>query len=277
MPPCVNFAANGYCCYCSSSVISPLLEQTNSVLSAMLSEEDKSESDMTSKSLLSDKAILRYMQTGKVVVYPFNRQNLSTSSFDVTLGRFFYRESAPEPGKGIYNPYCKKMVEKVWGANNLQEARRAGDWMAENDIHLENIREDDEIIWISPGETILGHTNEFIGGRGSVTTMMKARSSMGRNFIEVCKCAGWGDIGYVNRWTMEITNNSRYYSIPLVVGRRIAQIIFFDSEGTIDDRDYSDSGKYQCETQIEELVANWKPQDMLPKMYLDRELFKSDK
>jgi hypothetical protein len=40
------------------------------------------------------------------------------------------------------------------------------------------------------GKTILGHTNEFLGGRGSVTTMMKARSSMGRNFIEVCKCAG---------------------------------------------------------------------------------------
>ncbi|MCX8513508.1 MAG: hypothetical protein ORN26_00305 [Candidatus Pacebacteria bacterium] len=41
-----------------------------------------------------------------------------------------------------------------------------------------------------PGETILAHTNEFIGGRNHITTMMKARSSMGRSFIEVCKCAG---------------------------------------------------------------------------------------
>jgi deoxycytidine triphosphate deaminase len=90
---------------------------------------------------------------------------------------------------------------------------------------------DGDVASSSTGETILAHTNEFIGGRETVTTMMKARSSMGRNFIEVCKCAGWGDIGYVNRWTMEITNNSRFYSIPLVVGRRIAQIVFFDSEG----------------------------------------------
>lgn len=52
---------------------------------------------------------------------------------------------------------------------------------------LANIDADDLIIWIKPGETILGHTMEFIGGRKSVTTMMKARSSMGRNFIEVCK------------------------------------------------------------------------------------------
>lgn len=59
--------------------------------------------------------------------------------------------------------------------------------------------------------------------------MMKARSSIGRNFIEVCKCAGWGDVGYINRWTMEITNNSSHYAIPLVVGRRIGQIIFFET------------------------------------------------
>lgn len=64
---------------------------------------------------------------------------------------------------------------------------------------------------------------------------MKARSSLGRNFIEICKCAGWGDVGYVNRWTMEITNNSRYYTIPLVVGRRVAQIVFFETEGILDE------------------------------------------
>jgi dCTP deaminase len=97
---------------------------------------------------------------------------------------------------------------------------------------LKGIKPSDELIWIFPGETILAHTQQFLGGRKNVTTMMKARSSMGRNFIEVCKCAGWGDVGYYNRWTMEITNNSLHYSIPLVVGRRVAQIVFFETEGT---------------------------------------------
>lgn len=86
--------------------------------------------------------------------------------------------------------------------------------------------------------------------------MMKARSSLGRNFIEVCKCAGWGDIGYVNRWTMEITNNSRFYSIPLVVGRRIAQIVFFDSAGTIGSRSYADTGKYQKSEDMKEIMVS---------------------
>ena len=127
------------------------------------------------------------------------------------------------------------------------------------------------LIWISPVESILAHTIEFIGGRTTVTTMMKARSSMGRNFIEVCKCAGWGDIGYVNRWTMEITNNSRNYSIPLVVGRRIAQIVFFDSDGT-DGTDYAKGGKYQSSLDVNEVKKMWTPYDMLPRMYLDREI-----
>ena len=100
---------------------------------------------------------------------------------------------------------------------------------------------DDQVILLEPGETILAHTNEFIGGKGEVTTMMKARSSVGRNFIEVCKCAGWGDVGYVNRWAMEITNNSRHYTIPLVVGRRVAQIVFFET-GPIQKQDLHRKG-----------------------------------
>jgi dCTP deaminase len=129
---------------------------------------------------------------------------------------------------------------------------------------------------LRPGETILAHTNEFIGGRDSVTTMMKARSSLGRNFIEVCKCAGWGDVGYVNRWTMEITNNSKNYIIPLVVGRRIAQIIFFET-GPILAKDYATTGKYASSTDIAELKKNWKPEMMIPQLWKDRDIKKKVK
>lgn len=77
----------------------------------------------------------------------------------------------------------------------------------------------------------------------------------------------WGDVGYVNRWTMEITNNSRFYSVPLVVGRRIAQIVFFDTDGTLGGRSYADGGKYQTTRDIKELMKNWSPISCLPKMY----------
>lgn len=231
---------------------------------------DLETSALAARSLLSDRAILRHIEAGTVVIHPFQQGNLSTSSYDVTLGQHYFREQTPQPGQGLYNPYSESMVRRVWG--EPQTAEPAGVWSERTGIHLENISDDDRIIWIAPGETILGHTNEFLGGRESVTTMMKARSSMGRNFIEVCKCAGWGDIGYVNRWTMEITNNSRHYAIPLVVGRRLAQIVFFDSEGTVDGRSYDDTGKYQTSKHLDDLRAGWQPSDMLPRMYRDREI-----
>lgn len=137
-------------------------------------------------SLLSDLGILRCMKEGKIVITPFKRENLGTSSYDVTLGKYYYRETVPEPGQGIYNPYSEPNVERVWG--NVQEAEKHSDWVKRtNNKRLENVDDDDYIIFIKPGETILAHTNEFIGGRTTVTTMMKARSSLGRNFIEVCK------------------------------------------------------------------------------------------
>jgi hypothetical protein len=89
----------------------------------------------------------------------------------------------------IYNPYSQSDVSRVWG--DPKTAEKVGDYCARVPVVLENMSPDDRIIWIKPGETILGHTNEFIGGCRTVTTMMKARSSLGRNFIEVCKCAGW--------------------------------------------------------------------------------------
>jgi len=222
-----------------------------------------------SASLLSDKGILRLMKENDIVIHPFVPMNLSTSSYDVTLGEYYFQEQYKNNSKEkipIYNPYAKRDVNRVWGVpQKAVVAEQSGCWP------LENIRKDEQIILIGPGETILAHTNEFIGGRNTVTTMMKARSSLGRNFIEVCKCAGWGDIGYVNRWTMEITNNSRFYTIPLVVGRRIAQIVFFDTEGTYEGRSYERDGKYQTSEDVEKLIQEWTPYSCLPQMYNDRE------
>jgi dCTP deaminase len=219
---------------------------------------------------LSDAQILDEKDTGNVVIKPFERKNLGTASYDVTLGRYFFAEQTPQHFRHVYNPYDKKHVERIWGTEAL-EAEPAERVFRHYNFDFEGISESDEVILLDPGETILAHTQEFIGGRDHITTMMKARSSLGRNFIEICKCAGWGDVGFVNRWTMEITNNSQHYSIPLVVGRRTAQIIFFET-GQIVDSDYTESGKYQTETNLENLRDQWRPDQMLPKMYEDREV-----
>ncbi len=221
---------------------------------------------------LSDKKILEEMKRENIIIHPFKKENLATSSYDVTLGEYYFREQRPKYHHNLYNIYNKEHTDEVWGTKPLQ-AKRARDIFEKFRFEYVGIKPNDKIILLEPGETILAHTNEFIGGKNHITTMMKARSSMGRNFIEVCKCAGWGDVGYTNRWTMEITNNSSHYAIPLVVGRRIAQIIFFET-GAILKKDYTKSGKYQSSQAVSEMKKQWKPQDMLPKLYKDREIKK---
>ena len=62
-------------------------------------------------SLLSDKGIVRNMELGNVIIEPFVRENLSTSSYDVTLGPNYFRETSPEPGQGIYNPFSESILQ----------------------------------------------------------------------------------------------------------------------------------------------------------------------
>ena len=219
---------------------------------------------------LSDRRILEEMKNGDVVITPFNRDQLATSSYDVTLGEYFFREQPPKYNHALYNIWSKEHMEHVWGANKVERAVSAKEAFKKYNFDWDGIHPDDKVIILRPGETILGHTNEFIGGKNHITTMMKARSSMGRNFIEVCKCAGWGDVGYTNRWTMEITNNSKNYIIPLIVGRRIAQIVFFET-GPILASDYAQTGKYQSSTDVKKLQRDWKPESMLPRLWSDRD------
>lgn len=223
---------------------------------------------------LSDRRILEEMKKGSIVISPFTDEQLATSSYDVTLGEWFFREQPTKYNHSLYNIWSQEHMEHVWGADKVERAVTAKEAFKKYNFDWNGgIRPDDKVIVLRPGETILAHTNEFIGGKDHITTMMKARSSMGRNFIEVCKCAGWGDVGYVNRWTMEITNNSKNYIIPLVVGRRIAQIIFFET-GPILERDYTKSGKYAKSTNLAELKKSWKPASMLPQLYNDKDIRK---
>ncbi len=221
---------------------------------------------------LSDKNILKNMREGSIVIEPFKRRNLSTSSYDVTLGEYFFIEQHPSNFENLYNIYDKKHVTRVWGTKPCR-AKTARETLKNYRFDFTGITPEDRIILLAPGETVLAHTEEFIGGREHITTMMKARSSLGRSFIEVCKCAGWGDVGYINRWTMEITNNSTRYHIPLVVGRRIAQIIFFET-GPILARDYTHRGKYQSTDILSSIKKSWKPTMMLPRLYLDKDIKK---
>ena len=102
---------------------------------------------------------------------------------------------------------------------------------------------------------------------------VRSRSSWGRNGVAVCFDAGWIDPGYINRITLEIYNLNEHELVVLPAGERMGQVIFHKT-GEVDG-DYSDgrngmSGKYQHTSNLDELVATWSPEHMLPRAYKDQ-------
>ena len=102
---------------------------------------------------------------------------------------------------------------------------------------------------------------------------MLSRSSWGRNGVAVCFDAGWIDPGYINRITLEIYNLNMHESVVLPVGERIGQMIFHKTgpvEGGYGSGARKVSDKYQTGNDLEEIIASWRPEMLLPKTYRDR-------
>lgn len=193
---------------------------------------------------LVDHEIKEHMKYGSVVIEPFNEEQLAPQSYDLTLGRYFWRYNEPIGAIGHLN--LKNPAENF----HLVEA--------------------DCEIKLAPGERVLGHTREVAGGRVGkedcaldysghqwpcCTSDISTTSTAARLGISAHPSAGHGEPGYVRRWTLEVRNESPRW-IYLPVGAVICQILF--AECAIPDQMYDDVGQYMS-------ADEWTPEDMLPK------------
>jgi dCTP deaminase len=219
--------------------------------------------------LLSDKRILELMVEGRVIIEPFERESLGTNSYDVRLGQFYYLPNERQLGRLHANDGPVKTL-MLW-----DERDSAGYWLGPYDALAEEGPSDfakeyfppvldwqhrPGFIFVPAGQTVLAHTIEVVGGRSGVTASMRSRSSIGRSGLCVCRAAGLGDVGYVSRWTLEISNASTSHRL-IPVGARVAQMLFYDVGET--EAEYA--GKYGSR-------SDWRPEDMVPKLWLDREV-----
>ena len=180
--------------------------------------------------MLGSKGIQKEFDKGNIVIDPFTASQLNPNSYDIRLGDWFILT------KEIHHPIDLEVSDNdIW----------------QDPIHL---KYNTQFI-LEPGQCILAHTHECIGSYKHAT-LLKARSTFGRLFIDVCPSAGFGDIGYINRWTLEIKNNSTNYYI-LKPGMRIGQIAFNEIKG---------QGKSYIGSYLQHLDRSWKPEDMLPKL-----------
>lgn len=180
--------------------------------------------------LLSDKRIKEEMTNGNIVIEPFDERHLGTNSYDCRLGPWYWRATK---GQNILLDF-PDAVKLMWSKEYYYATR---------------------YVSVFPGETILAHTLETIGGKSGYLAKMQARSTTARFGLSVCKCAGIGDVGYISRWCMEISNHTQN-TINIPVGFRIAQMLFEYVGET--DKEYhssSHSGNYG---------RDWHVKDMLP-------------
>lgn len=184
--------------------------------------------------MLSDVRILWERARGNLVIEPFDPRQLGPNSYDCRLGDWYFQGDANIESMHLDNP---EEIRRYWGEPQQASSSK---------------------IAIRPGTTILAHTQEVIGGRNGFLANMYSRSTVARSGLSVCRCAGVGDVGYISRWTMEISNHTQT-TIWVPVGFRICQFTFEQVGTTL--------GEYQGK--YGKKGDQWTPEDMLPKPYFD--------
>lgn len=149
--------------------------------------------------ILSDKKILRAIEAGSIVIEPFRRECLGTNSYDVHLGKYLavYKDEILDAKK--HNKIDEIVIPK-------------------------------EGYVIRPGILYLGVTEEYTETHNSVP-FLEGKSSIGRLGIDIHATAGKGDVGFCNKWTLEI---SCIHPVRIYAEMPIGQLIYFNVDGDIE-------------------------------------------
>lgn len=157
--------------------------------------------------ILTKNDIINEANNGKIVIKPLNLDNICANSVDVTLNKTLL----------IYKNKTLDMIS--------------------NEQTEEIVIPNDGLV-LQPGELYIGMTNEVAGSEHYIP-MYEGRSSLARLGISSHISAGFGDIGYVNKWTLEITVVKPVRIYPNI---RIGQVYFVEPS-TVDHKELY-LGKY---------------------------------
>ncbi|HEY0216277.1 MAG TPA: dCTP deaminase [Cellulomonas sp.] len=151
--------------------------------------------------LLSDRDIAAELDSGRVVLDPYDPQMLQPSSIDVRLDRFFrlfynHRYAVIDPS--TEQPDLTRLVEV----------------------------DGDEPFVLHPGEFVLGSTYENVTLPDDVAARLEGKSSLGRLGLLTHSTAGFIDPGFSGHVTLELSNVA---TLPIMLwpGMKIGQMCFF--------------------------------------------------
>src|SRR5690554_1259679 len=151
--------------------------------------------------LLSDRDILAEIDSGRVVLDPYEPSMIQPSSIDVRLDKFFrlfdnHKYSVIDPA--LDQPELTRLVEV----------------------------EPDSAFVLHPGEFVLGSTYESVSLPDDVAARLEGKSSLGRLGLLTHSTAGFIDPGFSGHVTLELSNVATL-PITLWPGMKIGQLCFF--------------------------------------------------
>ena len=156
--------------------------------------------DLQPSSVLSDATIRELVESGRIVIEPWDPAMVQPASVDVRLGNSFR----------VFHNHRIQSIDRADPPRDLTE-------------HVE-IPDDGQFV-IHPGEFVLGRTAELVGVPDDIVVRIEGKSSFGRLGLVVHATAGFVDPGFRGTLTLEITN---FNSVPIVLrpGLPIAQLSF---------------------------------------------------
>lgn len=162
--------------------------------------------------ILSDSQILKEIESGEIIIEPFDIKNLGSNSYDIHLGKYIatYQENELDP---------------------------------KEELHLIYYKIPETGMMLMPRNFYLSITQEYTKTGNKLVPNIDGKSSIGRLGIFVHVTAGRGDAGFEGYWTLEIAVIK-----PVIVysGMPIGQLSYNRIEGkVIKSYDKKVNAKYQ--------------------------------
>ena len=158
--------------------------------------------------VLSDRTIREEIESGRIVIDPFEASNVQPSSIDVRVDRQFR----------VFHNARYPFIDVRQPMDDLTE--------------LVEVTDDEPFI-LHPGEFVLGQTLERVTLPDDLVARLEGKSSLGRLGLLIHSTAGFVDSGFSGNLTLELSNVA---NLPITIyhGMPIGQISFMRMDGPVE-------------------------------------------
>ena len=152
--------------------------------------------------ILSDRTLREYIDSGDIVIDPFDAELVQPSSIDVRISSVFR----------VFRNHTSGVIDVKRDMRHLTEV-------------VEMPEDGSEAFMLHPGEFVLGATLERVAVPDFLVASIEGKSSLARLGLLIHSTAGWIDPGFDGHITLELANVATL-PITLYPNMKIGQISF---------------------------------------------------